>query len=151
MKNKILVPGIFVLAVIGTILISGCTQPEGEGLGGAPSFTLQQVGQQIPTADVVGEDISDIPRYSGSVRIHHGPIPGAAPGNIIVVYLTSASTDTVEAFYETQLPTNGWTVISSSMGMIAAEKAGRGTTIVTIAASEENSGYTEISIIFSLE
>ncbi len=107
-----------------------------------------------PTVDVAGQDISDIPRYTGSVMIFYGEdVIGTIPGTIVVAYLTSASIDTVLDFYQTQLPANGWTVFD--MGevskMPAAIKGGRGSVVVTITASEDYSGYTDINIVFAPE
>lgn len=104
-----------------------------------------------PTVDVAGQDISDIPRYTGSVMIVYGEdVMGTIPGTVVVAYLTSASIDTVLDFYQTQLPANGWTVID--MGEVSkmplAMKGGRGSVVVTITASEDYSGYTDINIVF---
>lgn len=159
MKNKILVLGILVLAIIGIIFISGCTQHEDKGSGGVAEGSPRT--QQPPTLDVGGEDISDIPRYTGSVRIFYGSVPGVS-GSIIVEYLTSASADTVADFYEEQLPANGWespldTETMRQFGLTyryvgqAVEKEGRGIVVITLTDSEEYPGYTDINIVFNPE
>ena len=91
-----------------TLVLSGaaCGKKEtGEG-GAVPSGGIGGTSK-APTSDVAGQDISDIPRYTGSVRIFHGSVPGVTDSRT-VVYLTSASIDTVSDFYEAQLPANGW-------------------------------------------
>ncbi len=111
----------------------------------------------VPTSDVAGEDISDIPRYPRSVRIHYGTIPGAED-MLVVVYLTPINVDTVANFYETQLPANGWeTPLGAEIieelnlpytyveqGLLKGEQQA----IVLVRNSEEYSGYTDINITY---
>lgn len=121
----------------------------GAGCGG------DGVTPEGPTSDVAGQDISDIPRYPGSVRTHYVPIP-MDPDLIAIVYSTSASVDTVSDFYETQLPANGWESPLDAEMMeefgLTYRYVGQGLlkegrqTIVLVGASEEYSGYTDISI-----
>jgi len=144
-----LTAGLITILLISVLFISGC----GCGCGSeqVPTGTSKGEGEGLPpTSDVSGKDISDIARYTGSVRIFYGEnVRGTTPGTIVVGYLTSESIDTVLDFYQTQLPADGWTVID--MGevskMPAAMKEGRGSAIVTITASEDYSGYTDINIV----
>ena len=162
--NKIILLGILLISVL---FVSGCVNPmykigtykqnsstipvqtsdEGEVLQSRGiSTTTEQ-----PTSDVSGEDISDIPRYITSVRIFYGKdILGTISGTTVVGYLTSASIDTVLDFYQAQLPANGWAIIDAGevSKMVAAMKEERGSVIVTITASEDYSGYTDINIVF---
>jgi len=158
MRNY-LTAGLIAVLLITALSISGCvttqtgTRTSGGG-GVASPVGGPQVGPEpaggAPTSDVAGRDISDVTRYTGSVRIFYGEnVLGTVPGTIVVGYLTTASIDTVLDFYQTQLPANGWTIID--MGevskMPAAMKEGRGSAIVTITASEDYPGYTDISIV----
>ena len=78
------------------------------------------------------------------------------PDLIAIVYSTSASVDTVSDFYETQLPANGWESPLDAEMMeefgLTYRYVGQGLlkegrqTIVLVGASEEYSGYTDISI-----
>lgn len=154
--------GVIILGVILLVLLSsGCTgllEPKIGTFSPAPTttpapttFAPTTTTAGTPTVDVAGQDISDIPRYTGSVMIVYGEdVIGTTPGTIVVAYLTSASIDTVLDFYQTQLPANGWTVID--MGEVSkmplAMKGGRGSVVVTIMASEDYSGYTDINIVF---
>lgn len=157
MKTKLLNGLLIGILVIGVVLISGCVEDlssnqaplTGEGEGLPPTTSPSTAGPS--TSDAAGQDISDIPRYTGSVRIlYSADVPGTIPGTIVVAYLTSVSIDTVLDFYQTQLSANGWTVID--MGEVSkmpfATKQGRGSAIVTIIASEDYPGYTDINIVF---
>lgn len=96
---------------------------------------------QPPTSDVSGSDISDIPRYTGSVRSYYGELYGVTN----IYYVTSASTSTVADFYATQLPANGWTAGGTTS--IYATK-GSAIAAIEIKASTTYSGYTEIQIAY---
>lgn len=99
---------------------------------------------QPPTSDVTGSDISDIPRYTGSIRSHYDyNLYGYGVTN--VYYVTTASTSTVADFYATQLPANGWT--SGGTTSIYATK-GSAIAAIEIVASTTYSGYTEIQIVY---
>ncbi len=112
---------------------------------------------QTPKLDVAGEDIQDVPRYPGSARIYYGPMPGI-PNAITVVYVTSASIDTVADFYETELPVNGWKsevpdeVMAQSglvyryVGQTVIKE--RQEVFIFVQDSPDYSGYTEINISF---
>jgi len=112
---------------------------------------------QAPRLDVAGEDIQDVPRYPGSARIYYGPMPGI-PNAVTVVYVTSASIDTVADFYETELPANGW---ESELPDEVIEQSGlaykyvgqtitkeRQEAFILVQDSYDYSGYAEINISF---
>jgi len=112
---------------------------------------------KIPASDVSGEDISDVSRYPGSVRVYYAPMPGI-PNYMTAIYVTSASIETVSDFYETQLPANGWeSELSAEMmeefGLTymyvgqTLMKGGR-EIFVLVQDSSDYSGYTEINIAF---
>jgi len=124
----------------------------GAGCGGDGTTSVA-----IPKLDVAGGDIQDVPRYPGSVRVYHAPMYGI-PNAIVVVYVTSASIDTVSDFYETQLPANGWKSESSAeimeeFGLTymyvgqTATKDGQ-EIFVLVRDSSDYSGYTEVNISF---
>lgn len=134
------------------VLLLGILVLIGAGCGGDDTTSVV-----IPKLDVAGEDIQDIPRYPGSVRVYYAPMPGI-PNAIIVVYVTSASIDTVADFYETELPAKGWESESSAELM---EEFGLtymyvGQTVVKedwdafvlVRDSSDYSGYTEVNISF---
>jgi len=147
-KLKFIVP-ILLLGIL-VLVETGC-------VGGIPDRDSGSTFvETVPTSDIAGEEISDIPRYPGSVRIYYGPIPNT---NIIVTeYLTSASIDTVSDFYEAQLPANGWVSptdeeLMKEFGLTygyvgqGVEK-GEYQTIVLVRDSSDYSEYTNINITF---
>ncbi len=148
------------LKFIVPILLLGVLILVGAGCGGGESAVPDGRGgitTWVPKSDVVGEDISDVPRYPGSVRVYYAPMP-EIPDAIIVVYVTSASIDTVADFYETQLPANGWeselpAEMMKEFGLThmyvgqTVTKEGR-EIFVLVRDSSDYSGYTEINISF---
>ena len=132
------------------LVLTGCVGGIPGGGGGSAS------GETVPTSDIAGEEISDVPRYPGSVRVYYGPVPNT---NIIVTeYLTSAGIDTVSDFYEAQLPANGWVSptdeeLMKEFGLTyiyvgqGVEK-GEHQTIVLVRDSSDYSEYTNINITF---
>lgn len=146
-KLKFVMPFLFLMALV--LMGAGCG-----GGGGTSGGT-----SGVPTADVSGEDIPDVSRYPGSVRIYYGPVPGTEM--VVVEYLTSASIETVSDFYEAQLPADGWQLpggeemieglglnyIYVGQGLV---KEGQ-QTIVLVRDSTDYPGYTDINITFGAE
>jgi len=112
-----------VVLVIGVMLIGGCAPKEVEQ---APEEEVMPEEIGPPTSDVAGEDISDVPRYPGSVRT--GSL--RTEWMMTVEYITSASLDEVLDFYEKELPANGWTDLT---GRLPVDEA-----TIAIGASKEN-------------
>jgi hypothetical protein len=145
-KLKFIIPLLAVLVLVGAGCGGGILDGGGDG---APEET-------VPILDVAGEDISDVPRYTGSVRIYYGPVPNT--DIVVIEYLTSAGIDTVSDFYEAQLPANGWTSPTDEEMMkefgLTYVFVGQGVekgeyqTIVLVRDSSDYSGYTNINITF---
>ena len=148
-KSKFILPVLFlgILVLIGAGCGGGEPAVQDEGSG---------IASGVPTSDVAGENIQDVPRYPGSVRVYYGPVPNT--NFIVVEYLTSASIDTVRDFYEAQLPTDGWVspTDEETMQMFGlthryvgqtVEKDGE-QTVVLVRSSSDYSGYTNINITF---
>ncbi len=148
-KTAVLIP-ILLLAVLA-LIGAGCG-------GGEPAVSDGDNGitSGVPTSDVAGKDIQDVPRYPGSARVYYGPVPNT--NFIVVEYLTSAGVDTVMDFYEAQLPTDGWIspIDEEAMQMFGltyryvgqtVEKDGQ-QTVVLVRDSSDYSGYTNINITF---
>jgi|GEM_PF-6784429 len=100
--KKLGILALLTVLVIGVVLISGCVGPVEDAPVEEEEVAIQTEGP--PTSDVAGEDKKDVPRYPGSVRT--GSVGGT------VEYVTSASLDEALAFYEKELPANGWTEIT---------------------------------------
>ncbi|TKJ17759.1 hypothetical protein CEE44_04470 [Candidatus Woesearchaeota archaeon B3_Woes] len=142
-----------VLLLIGILMIGGCVKTPIKQLV-SEELTKQSTGEEpstskagVPTTDVSGKDIANVPRYPGSIRNYAGTVMGGD----MIAYQTSASVDTVAVFYEEQLPTKGWMIIASTIdpdlrGITATTDSGE-MAIIAIAPSEEYSGYTSISIV----
>lgn len=141
-KLKFVIPLLTLMALF--LMGAGCG---GDGSPGAP------------TTDVSGENIPDVPRYPGSVRVYYGPVPGT--DIVVVEYLTSASIETVSDFYEARLPADGWKLPSGEEMMeglgLNYIYVGQGLlkegqqTIVLVRDSTDYSGYTNINITFGPE
>ena len=119
--------------IIAVVLISGCVGPVED----APVKEEGEVAipaEGPPASDVAGEDIPDVPRYPGSVRTDY-----LREG--LILYVTSASIDEVLAFYEKELPANGWTVFGRGQVdysiVIGADKGNR-ELMVECSRSEEH-------------
>jgi len=107
--------------------------------------------ETIPTSDITGEEISDIPRYPDSTRItYEENFP--TQGYIMVVYVTSDGIDPVLDFYKAQLPAHGWSYISKTTDQVSATKESQDPGVISILMtvtaddSDDYPGYTEISI-----
>jgi hypothetical protein len=83
-----------------------------EGPGSPPAVsTTAESDATPPTADVPGEDFSDLPRYPGSVRIEYQRRVSKA--GLVVIdadYVASARLDDVRKFYRGAFRSEGWTV-----------------------------------------
>jgi hypothetical protein len=63
-----------------------------------------------PETDVQGSDISDVPRYPGSVRTEYARKETDTETEVVVGYLAEATFQEVSDFYDDALPSNGWTI-----------------------------------------
>jgi len=107
---------------------------------------------EAPIAEVSGEDITDVPRFPGSIRV----TCEVGPQEWFVEYLASADVAEVVAFYEDSLGTGGWTIqavmADSGSNQIVATKSGRGILTIDITAEGTSTGETRIaSSVLQLE
>jgi len=141
------------LKFVAPLLFLGILVLVGAGCGGNGDTSVV-----IPKLDVAGQDIQDVPRYPGSVRVYSAPMYGI-PDAVTVVYVTSASIDTVADFYEAQLPANGWeseltAEIMEELGLTCRMYVGQTVmkenweVFVLVGDSSDYSGYTEANISF---
>lgn len=104
---------------------------------------------EIPTKDIDGEDITDVPRYPGSVRIWYESLFQ----DISIEYLTSENVSTVADFYTTQLPANGWRLkgmtTEEQKTEITATKTKRGLLTISIETSKDYEGYTNVEVVLT--
>jgi len=104
---------------------------------------------ELPKEDVEGEDLIDVPRFSGSIRITYENYSES----VSIKYLTSANITTVTEFYAVKLPTNGWTLegmtAEGKKTEIYATKMKRGIVTINIGNSNEYNGYVNIEVVFT--
>ena len=112
MNSKIKNLFIVTVLMVGIIFLSGCVGKKvGETTVPSGQESISQECE-LPASDVLGKDISDIPRYPGSVRISHKihRYEESEKEVITASYVTSENTGTIANFYATELPANGWEV-----------------------------------------
>ncbi len=104
---------------------------------------------ELPKEDVEGEDLIDVPRFSGSIRIAYEPYSES----VSIAYLTSANITTVTEFYAVKLPTNGWALegmtAEGKKTEIYATKMKRGFVTINIENSKDYNGYVNIEVVFT--
>jgi len=74
---------------------------------------LLEIPKSLPTTDVQGADISDIPRYPGSIRASYFRHPNV---KALITYLSDASLAAIENFYRNEMPDNRWEYDGTSWG-----------------------------------
>ncbi len=101
-----------------------------------------------PKDDVDGEDLADVPRFTGSIRITYENY-----SDVSIKYLTSANITVVTDFYASELPAKGWKLegmtASDKKAEIYATKMKRGFVTVNIENSKDYDGYTSIEVLFN--
>ena len=123
----------------------------------AGSQETEEVSEEIalPTEDVEGEDLSDVPRYPGSVRTGYITQETEEAGREKwISYATSAGIDEIRDFYARELPANGWNEVAARFdetdesGEILWTEGTKGDRYVAItySASEDYSGNLDLII-----
>ncbi|NLE96351.1 MAG: hypothetical protein GX600_11870 [Dehalococcoidia bacterium] len=101
---------------------------------------------EAPIGEVSGEDITDVPRFPGSIRV----TCEAGPEERLVEYIASADVAEVVAFYGDRLGEGGWTVqavmADTGSNQIVATKPGRGILTIDVTAEGTSTGETRIAI-----
>ncbi len=105
------------LILAATVLFSACTgvspageKPEievGEGKVKVPAPSIA-----LPKEDVIGEDLSDVPRYSPSVRLSYNKDTSYGVVFVSIEYYTEDELSTVRSFYLAEMPKHGWKAIA---------------------------------------
>lgn len=94
------------LFILASIFISGCLFHPGE------DDTYISYDMTPPTAEVMGEEPPDVPKYEPSTRTeYHKMMYGEVSGyemNIIIEYYTVDDPDRVSQFYLNQMPKYDW-------------------------------------------
>ena len=91
-----------VLAIFSLVVLFGCV---GQTTHGTTQGIIQQAGVSytFPKTDVQGKDLTDVPRYPGTVRMHYEEGDGEY---FIDYYIDGDHLNDVENFYKTHM--NGW-------------------------------------------
>lgn len=121
---------------------SGETTPSDGGDGGE--------AEGPPTTDVEGEDIPDVPRYPGSVRVGYFSVEDSSGKGATIGYIAEATPEEVESFYGEKMPSEGWTrVLKMQQGGGTATEWEKGdrTTHISFAPHSSYEGYVEITVL----
>lgn len=105
-----------------------------------------------PKDDVEGEDLAEIPRFPGSIRITYESSVSVSV-SVSIEYLTPANMTTVTEFYASELLARGWAIegmtFSGNKTEIYATKPKGGFVTVNIENSKDYDGYTNIELLFN--
>ena len=112
----------FIILPLGMIvLISACMgishsgeKPEFEKVvdEGKLKVNVPAPGLVLPEEDVLGEDLSDVPRYSPSVRVSYDRDTSYGAGFVSIGYYTEDGLSKVRSFYLAEMPKLGWKAVS---------------------------------------
>ena len=93
-----------IVSIFALVLIFGCV---GSSSNNGPVSSIQNtvVGFTFPKTDVQGKDISDIPRYPGSIRMSYEEDEG---DYYIDYYISGNKASEVSSFYSDKMPQYGW-------------------------------------------
>lgn len=101
---------------------------------------------KVPTVDVEGKDLEEVPRMVGTVRISYESKPEAD----YVEYILKNPVKEVFDFYITNLQSKGWKIdtsgFSENMAGMNANKAGKGILIINITKDDIFGEYTIIQL-----
>ena len=75
----------------------------------------------MPTSEVEGEDLSDVPRFNGAVRSSYDKNDDGSVINI--EYYGQASSKEILEFYKTNLPVKEWILRAESVGALNFSKS----------------------------
>jgi hypothetical protein len=108
-----------------------------------PSLSISStpVALSLPTADVPGQDLPDIPRYKGSMRTAYDQNDDGSEVNL--EYVASASAQEILDFYKKTLVEKGWTLFAEGFHNL---NFSQGETDVSIEIVEANNGLTQYRI-----
>lgn len=107
--------------IVGIILLVGASLVAGAAIGAAlsgltaastptpaPTVTDVTPSGAVPTADVDGHDLEQLPRYPGSVRSEFSISQDDRWRTTAIEYLATASLDDVRSFYQGVIVDFGW-------------------------------------------
>lgn len=153
------VAALLVLAV-AAVLLAGCTKTDttdkktsstSNTQGKATNSNLAEQGQKVSDADVPGSDITDLPRYKGSVRQSDTIVVGASGKQSgTLIYQTSDEVTDVVDYYLDQAETEDWTVglvIDTKEGKIIQLTKGSRKASVNV-ARREGIDFTDITVTY---
>lgn len=107
--------------------------------------------KKLKEKDVPGEEIKDLPRYTGSIRVSYTIVTGENKKNSgVIVYQSADARDKVIDFYLKAAPANGWTtgdIVDTSDGKIVQlSKDNRRLSLSIVRRAK--SKYTEITYVY---
>ena len=75
---------------------------------------------KMPDSDVAGTDLTDVPRYPNSIRFNYQK--SEAMNYTQIQYKVKATSDEILNYYKKQMPSLGWTLISSENKSLSYSK-----------------------------
>lgn len=109
----------------------------------SPSISSTPIALSLPTADVAGEDLPDMPRYKGSMRTAYDKNDDGTEVNL--EYIVSSGSKAILDFYKKTLVDNGWILFAEGSQNLNFSKS---QTDVSIEIMEENNNLTQYRIHF---
>ncbi len=107
------------LILAATVLFSACTgvspageKPEIEVGEGKVKVKVPASSIALPKEDVIGEDLSDVPRYSPSIRVSYNKDTSYGVVFVSIEYYTEDELSTVRSFYLEEMPKHRWKAIA---------------------------------------
>lgn len=104
------------------------------------TLKLNLAKKEIPTADVVGQDLGGLIRPRGDIRSSYKQ---NTDGTFSAEYKTTTAANVILSYYKTQLAKNNWILQSSTLGKIVFIKASQ---IITITATTDSNGVTTYTV-----
>jgi hypothetical protein len=101
------------IAILVPAFLFGCVgqgpSTSGSNTPGIPGAPMTHY--VFPKSDVNGKDLSDVPRYPGSIRMSYEEEDGDI---YIDYYVDGDKVNDVSSFYSDKMPQNGWTQTETS-------------------------------------
>lgn len=107
----------------------------------SPSISQAPGGLTMPTADAPGEDLADVPRFSGAIRSDYDSTDKV----INLEYFAKATASEILDFYKKTLPNFEWILRAEDGQGLTFNKAGADLTIEIV---EEDSNIAQYRIHF---
>lgn len=152
MKKRTLLASLLATLLV-VLLFSGCSlleKNDDSSLKNEATIEVEDDEEdeiEIATTDVFGEDLKDIPRYTGSIRTYYAQ----DAEETAVTYETMDAESKVREFYKTTLTEKGWKQVGVATDYIDFEKGDEeNPEILTVYFTQyEDEGILEYELVYS--